>query len=67
MMAECIIFLNQSNNHFIQNLSVYLWTNYTPAFKTPRSNGKLIITMKVKDQHIFHAVAMLFYSLQKSP
>jgi len=36
------------------------------AFKTPSSNGKLIITKKVKDKHIFHAVATLFYSLQKS-
>jgi len=42
LMAECITFLNHSYNHFIKNLFVYLWTNYTPAFKTPSSNGKLI-------------------------
>jgi hypothetical protein len=48
------------SEHNLQNLFVRLWTIYTPAFKTPSSNGKIIITMKLKDEHRFHAAAMLF-------
>jgi hypothetical protein len=56
-------FINKTfHTEFVGVLMIYLHTQ----FHMPRSNGSLVIAIKLQAKYIFHSDAMLFYFLQKA-